>query len=154
MKALTIWQPWASLIVAGAKPYEFRGWAAPHAYRGRDLAIHAGARPVKRGEIADLIYRLRNPAEAWTTCLKPDALPLLERWHSNPGMLPLSSVLGIVRLGEPLRAHEIVGEFGGRLNDSDRDQHSNWAWPVTDMRPLAPIAPARGAQGFWNWRQD
>jgi hypothetical protein len=24
MKALTIWQPWASLIMIGAKPYEFR----------------------------------------------------------------------------------------------------------------------------------
>ena len=24
MKALTIWQPWASLIMVGAKPYEFR----------------------------------------------------------------------------------------------------------------------------------
>jgi len=28
MKALTIWQPWASLIMAGYKPYEFRGWPA------------------------------------------------------------------------------------------------------------------------------
>jgi hypothetical protein len=26
MKALTIWQPWASLIMIGAKPVEFR-WA-------------------------------------------------------------------------------------------------------------------------------
>ena len=25
MLALTIWQPWASLIMIGAKPYEFRG---------------------------------------------------------------------------------------------------------------------------------
>jgi len=24
MKALTIWQPWASLIMIGAKPFEFR----------------------------------------------------------------------------------------------------------------------------------
>lgn len=26
MKALTVWQPWASLIIMGAKPYEFRKW--------------------------------------------------------------------------------------------------------------------------------
>src|SRR4051812_29168039 len=25
-KALTIWQPWATLIVLGAKPHEFRRW--------------------------------------------------------------------------------------------------------------------------------
>lgn len=26
MKALTIYQPWASLVMIGAKPHEFRGW--------------------------------------------------------------------------------------------------------------------------------
>ena len=26
MKALTIWQPWATLIMLGAKPFEFRRW--------------------------------------------------------------------------------------------------------------------------------
>jgi hypothetical protein len=30
MKALTIWQPWATLIMIGAKPHEFRGqWIWP-----------------------------------------------------------------------------------------------------------------------------
>lgn len=50
LPALTIWQPWASLIVADAKPWEFRGWAAPKAYRGKRIAIHAGARPPRAGE--------------------------------------------------------------------------------------------------------
>lgn len=152
MKALTIWQPWASLIMAGAKPYEFRGWPAPRALRGARIAIHAGARPVRRAEIADLIVRLRS-AEAWTTALRPEiALPLLERWHSTPALLPLSSILGMAVLGEPRRAHEIVEEFGARLNDSDRDQHSNWAWPLTAIEVLEPYQPAKGAQGFWEWR--
>ena len=38
MKALTIWQPWASLIACGAKRYETRSWATK--YRG-PIAIHA-----------------------------------------------------------------------------------------------------------------
>lgn len=38
MKALTIWQPWASLLVSGQKKYETRSWAT--AYRG-PIAIHA-----------------------------------------------------------------------------------------------------------------
>ena len=29
MRALTIWQPWASLIIIGAKPFEWRRWRAP-----------------------------------------------------------------------------------------------------------------------------
>lgn len=39
MKALTIKQPWASLIVDGYKTYEFRSWKTN--YRGKVL-IHAG----------------------------------------------------------------------------------------------------------------
>ncbi|MCG6115056.1 MAG: ASCH domain-containing protein [Mesorhizobium sp.] len=152
MKALTIWQPWASLIMAGAKPYEFRGWPAPRSLRGQRIAIHAGARPVRKAEVADLIMSLRS-AEAWTTALRPEiALPILERAYSRPGALPLASILGTAILGEPRRASEIVEEFGARLNDSDRDQHSNWAWPLTEIEPLEPFQPAKGAQGFWEWR--
>ena len=38
MKAITLWQPWASLIACGAKKYETRSWATR--YRG-PIAIHA-----------------------------------------------------------------------------------------------------------------
>lgn len=151
MKALTIWQPWASLIIGGVKPYEFRSWPAPRAIRGDRIAIHAGARPVRKSEIADLILRLRS-TEAWSTCLRmPEALPLLEEWHTNPSRLPLSSIVGTAILGVPIRSHEIVGEFGGVINDSDRDDHCNWAWPLISVQSATPIVPAKGAQGFWNW---
>lgn len=41
MKVITIKQPFASLIAAGLKEYEFRTWKT--AYRG-DMLIHAGKR--------------------------------------------------------------------------------------------------------------
>lgn len=40
MKALTLYQPWASLIADGRKTVETRSWSTQ--YRG-ELAIHAGA---------------------------------------------------------------------------------------------------------------
>lgn len=55
MKALTIWQPWASLIVAGAKPFEFRGWSMPRSMIGQRIVIHAAARKVNRVEANYLI---------------------------------------------------------------------------------------------------
>lgn len=150
--ALTIWEPWASLIIAGAKPYEFRGWAAPRAYHGRRIAIHAGARPVRKAEVADLILRLSGP-QAWTTCLRTDiALPLLERLHANPTGAVLAHVLGTAVLGKPVRANDIVAEFGCVLNDSERAEHCNFAWPLTAIEPCIPPVPARGAQGFWPWQ--
>lgn len=39
MKAITIKQPWATLIAEGYKEYEFRTWKIK--YRG-DILIHAG----------------------------------------------------------------------------------------------------------------
>lgn len=41
MKALTIWQPWAALIVSGAKTIENRKWR-PKMALGEIFAIHAG----------------------------------------------------------------------------------------------------------------
>src|SRR5574343_783805 len=90
MHALPIWQPWASLIIAGAKPYEFRSWPAPKWVQGQRIAIHAGARPPKRAEITELVLRL-NSLEAWSTALHRDiALPLLEKWHAAEASLPLT----------------------------------------------------------------
>lgn len=49
MKAISLWQPWASLVVIGSKQIETRGWSTN--YRG-PLLIHAA----KRKHIGELIY--------------------------------------------------------------------------------------------------
>lgn len=48
MKALTIKQPWADLIIAGVKDIENRTWKT--SYRGRIL-IHASKVPCSRGDL-------------------------------------------------------------------------------------------------------
>lgn len=52
MKALTIKEPWASLIIEGYKKYEFRSWKTH--YRGKIL-IHAGMRLER-----DMLERVPN----------------------------------------------------------------------------------------------
>ncbi len=80
MKALTIWQPWATLIMAGAKPFEFRGWPAPSWIIDEDVVIHAGSRAIRSKEVEDLIERLGDDRTAWTTGLFGEkAMPILER---------------------------------------------------------------------------
>lgn len=41
MKAISLWQPWTSLIACGAKPYETRDWAPPASLIGQPIAIQA-----------------------------------------------------------------------------------------------------------------
>lgn len=152
MKVITIWQPWASLILIGAKPYEFRGWKPPQSIIGQRIAIHAGARPVRPGEVQHLINALRDPVNCGTPCLKPAALELLEKVANDPKSLPLSHILCTAVLGEPKRGDECAAEFGETAsNDSDREGTFNWGWPLTDIEALTPPIPVRGAQGFWNW---
>lgn len=146
MLALTVWQPWASLIMAMVKPYEFRGRPLPAYFQGKPTVMHAGARKVRREEIADLILRLRDSDQAWSTGLLPGALPLLEAWHQTPERLPLASGLGTVVFGKSVRADELPG-----YRDSDRSEHINYGWPVHDVTPFAHPVPAKGAQGFWTW---
>lgn len=43
MWALTLTQPWASLVVLGEKRYETRSWRPPAARIGERIAIHAAA---------------------------------------------------------------------------------------------------------------
>ena len=43
MKAITVKQPWASLIALGIKPIENRTWKLPEKYKGQTVLIHASA---------------------------------------------------------------------------------------------------------------
>ena len=47
MKAISIKQPWAYLIVYGIKDIENRTWACPKKYIGQRVLIHSSAIPVQ-----------------------------------------------------------------------------------------------------------
>lgn len=150
MKALTIWQPWASLVMIGAKPYEFRRWdyreSAPK-LEGQRIVIHAGARPVKLPEVEDIIARMEDRLSSLRAEI---AMPLLERLraaHKCRGVVELSAGLGTAVLGKP----KSVSALFSSPADSDRIDHHMWAWPLTDIQAFGAPIPARGAQGFWNW---
>lgn len=166
MKALTIYQPWASLIMAGAKPYEFRGWSprerggAYAALIGQRIVIHASARKVDRRECISLVRELLAGGErAAATCLHADkAIPILQRAHDldpmlmGHGDLPWSAAIGTAVLGEPRNGFDIAEEFGlPRVNDSNRNDHANYGWPMLDVETWDQPIPMRGFQGFWNW---
>lgn len=151
--ALTVWSPWSILIAAGAKPYEFRGWKAPKALWGRRIAIHTGARPVRKAELDDLLVRLQRGD--WTTGLHRDiAIPILERLRQAPKAAVLSHVVCTAILREPRLSADVAGDFGGVVNDSDRVEHGMWAWPLDQIEACEPPVPAKGAQGFWPWKEE
>jgi hypothetical protein len=154
VKAITIWQPWATLIMIGAKPHEFRGYPAPGFVRGKRIVIHAGARPTKPAEVEDLLRRIDAEAAGTgrdddRTCLDLDkARELLLRVRASfkYRLLPTSMALGTALLGEPIQSCDL---FKMNVADSDRGAF-NWAWPLTDIKHFEPPIAMRGAQGFFN----
>lgn len=159
MKALTVYQPWATLIALEAKPYEFRG----HDYslrnrsvQGARIAIHASARPVQYKEVLDIRDRLSKGLltnSTGGTGLHARAMPILERMVA--GMegkgeefpMPTSAIVCIATLGKAVMAGALFK--GQPTNDSERKEHALWAWPMLAVLVTPPI-PCKGLQGFWN----
>lgn len=151
MRAVTVWQPWASLIMVGAKPWEFRGRSflayANHPQIGERIVIHAGARPVKPAEVDDLLHRLGRKNDH-TGLIEAPARQLLERVRAayKCRLLPLGAALGTAVIGEPKLSPDI---FGIPVADSDRGNF-NYGWPMSDLRPFKAPIPMKGSQGFFN----
>ncbi len=139
IKALSLWQPWATLIAIGAKRYETRSWSTP--YRGL-LAIHAAKRKVREEEITDDI----------------DAALLRhgEKWQS----LPLGAVLCIVRLVDVVPTEQVVALAKADWRIKNEELHfgnflpGRYAWRMDMVRVAPEPAPAKGAQGLWTWEWE
>lgn len=154
MKALTIWQPWASLILIGAKPYEFRGWKPPRALIGQRMAIHAGTRKIKRDEVLGIIGALQGLPGTVSPCLHAEPAFEFLLKVANGYALPHGAVIGSAIVGEPKRGDAIAAEFGAQYgNDSDRMDTFNWGWPMLDVQPLLPPAEVPGKQGLWDFNE-
>lgn len=152
MKALTIYQPWATLIMIGAKPFEFRGWDYGARYTGlvgQRIVIHASARAIKPDEIEHILSRIKDRESGLVEELALPVLKRLQAAYKCQGVLELSAGLGTATIGKPRRVGDI---FKGVIADSDRLDHSLFGWPLTEIERFDAPVPMRGAQGFWNWR--
>ena len=154
MKALTLWQPWASLVIVGAKPIEWRRWRAPDWATDQTIVIHAGSRRVVRDEVEDLIDSIEKDRHAQSfgafgsTGLDADrALALLRPVLAGDVALPTAAGLGTAYLSPARLATEIVGGH----SDSDRVDEAVWGWPLSQVDAWPAPFPMRGHQGLWTW---
>ncbi len=138
LDAITVWQPWASLIVAGLKRFEWRTWPAPKTKIGQRLVIHAGSHRISKTEFRNLLCRPEPScgpdADAdGIRALLADGLP----------SLPFGAGVGEVTLGTPRTAPEI--------DPDPRSDPGKWGWPMLDPVAWDAPVPARGAQGFFRF---
>lgn len=129
MKAITLWQPWATAMAMGVKTIETRGWFTR--YRG-DLLICAAKRTPLSWE-RDIL-----------TNVLAELLP-----RSNPHVpLPLGVALCIVELYDCVPTHAVQGlkPQERALGDFTDGRH---AWLTRNLRTLPRVFPCVGRQGLF-----
>ena len=136
MKALSLWQPHATAIGLGLKPWETRDW--PTHYRG-PLAIHAAKRPW-------------GDSDEWHS----DARRRIDRYVTARGPIPwaFGAVVCTCDLVECVPTSELRGripadhEFWGDFSDGDEGR-GRWAFRLENVRLLEQPIAWRGQQGFF-----
>lgn len=146
MKAITLWQPWASLLACCVIQYETRSWATK--YRG-PMAIHAAA-----SEPKNLLYQMSGIV---TSILGADNQPEYPRgaviatadliachemkedengnigfWHSNHGIQEFYAIS---------KQQASLGDW----------EAGRFAWEFINRKMLDAPIPAKGGQRIWNW---
>lgn len=138
MKAISIWQPWAWLIINGHKTIETRSWIPPANLIGERIAIHAALRLSHEA--------VRRYVRAFSD----------RRGLCMPGTLELltGSLVGTVELVEVREYSDANSFFMDGLahlcTDPELFEPTRYGWvlanPVIEDSPV----PLRGRQGFFN----
>jgi ASCH domain. len=138
MKAISLMQPWASLVETGAKKIETRSWSTK--YRG-PLAIHASKGFPK------LLRELCN-----TQPFK-SALSKFGLYADN--FLPLGKIVATCELVDCIKMTpefiDLVESAKGLEIDFGIYKVGRYAWILENVKPLENPMPAKGALGLWEW---
>lgn len=166
MRALTIWQPWASLIVGAPpsydaeptptqKPIENRDWIPPCELIGQRVAIHAGKRHDE--EAYEDIFRLGSFGPVRAPYRRPCDFPL----GAVVGVATLDRVIGPLppcliyeRRFDPDRVSPAKLASWRIDADGRRWFVGRFGWVFRDARYLVPTVPCKGAQGVWTLPDD
>lgn len=153
MKAITLTQPWATLVAIGAKKIETRSWGTR--YRG-PLAIHAAKGTGDRQHSLELAQLCFN--EPFRSCLH-------NAGYGGLFTLPRGAIIAVCELKTVLDisgalTHYFVPIDGvgnvdippGEPEASFGDYSENrFAWILTDVHALPEPITVKGALGIWEY---
>lgn len=147
IRALTILQPWAHLIVRGRKRVENRTWepAARGLRVGDYLAIHAGMR-----------FDLASWEGAYETMPDDEAPELRALVESAVFSVPQRAGRELVATRVPYGAVVGVARLADVEDEAPEDEAPEdeaywcgpWGWRLDAVQAIEPV-PCKGAQGLW-----
>jgi hypothetical protein len=162
MKAITVLQPYASLIAVGAKQYETRSWATKH--RG-PIAIHAGKKDWADMLSSAEVYAMMRAFAGTRHEVKPG------RYGGDCDYeYPYGAVIAVADLTQIYKTSalddsiyltqagisELVQLAKGLEKSVDKQEllfgdfsPGRFAWELADVKMLKEPVPARGRRGLW-----
>jgi activating signal cointegrator 1 len=178
MMALTLYQPHATLMAIGAKPFETRGWF-PHKhaldlskakYRAKDDALAARARArAPRIVYPVAIHASSNfPPEERRFCIENDICraALARTGYHSPNALPLGALVAVVEfiriIPTQVAVTEVIGG-NGKWTEPARIEEvltfgdfapGRWAWEAKVLAQLEHPIVMRGARGIWQTEDE
>lgn len=147
MKALPLWQPWASLVAVGAKRVETRHWPAYEWLIGQRVVVHATKVGLsKRDERAFLDEPVFRGALTEAGIEIP---------FGDPGRnLPRGALICTVVID---RCTEITAASAKTLLDRNPSEYAfgnyapgRFAWVLRDVEVLPEPIPFKGRQGIFD----
>jgi hypothetical protein len=178
MKAISLWQPWASLIACGAKPYETRHWPPPRDLIGQTIAIHAAKKIVREAaEMAEVLMygQFHDGGNDLADKLAESMEAIPDNLFGRFGMaiMPIGCIVCTARLdaafqlgeeavGTAMPAASVVRRitsrqmpecFTVRYDEFGDYSPGRWAWLLRDVQPFRPRVGVTGRQGFFDLPQ-
>ena len=133
MKAISLWEPWASLVAIEAKKIETRSWQTSH--RGL-IAIHAARH-----------YSMKTAAFANSE----PCLSIFRREKVEWGKFSFGCIIAVCELTDVFPLIERAATF--RLSEQERAfgdySPGRFAWLLKNTRRLRDPIPYRGRQGLF-----
>jgi len=138
MKVLSLLQPWATLVVNGAKKFECRSWKTD--YRGT-IIIHASARKPNRRE--KLFF---------------EEMAFFRKYIEDMDYLPYGALIGKVVLKDIFRTEWLlqnleVAPYHNWEQELAFDDYTpnRYAWQLEEAEKFSSMLPVKGRLGLWEY---
>ena len=149
--AITLHQPWATLIALGLKSVETRSWPAPERLLGRAIAVHAGRRVVRRpGHRIERELRDRVGRD-WSRAIPAGAVVATAVLAGMTRVKYVDAMTGHAVHDDSTEVGCAAGVGRTPVDPWGDFSAGRWLWFLAEEQALTDPVPAVGRQGFWHW---
>lgn len=133
--AITVYQPWASLIAYGFKEFETRHWQPPRKHIDQLIAIHAGKLWTDREQRWLKVYKQMFP-------------------EIGDMPAPLGCIVAMCRLTEVVPSELLAETVNRREKATGNFEPGRFGWRLEVVKRADPPIAAQGKQGIWMWQRE